>query len=240
MKWFKHLAKSLNDDLIFESIEKFGSDGYLVFFGTLEIMSDEFDIENPGVSRISIKKLTKNFQLSRQKTLRILSFFHQKANEKRFKNKSFFVTIEKDYVVINCNRLAQLCDEHTRQRFSKLRSSSGVAQEKLTHHRREKKEEDIYIVEKSDSRRSNNIPYKQIINYLNKKANTHFKHNTNETKGLIKARWNQGFNVEAFQYVVDVKCSQWLHDHKMVSYLRPSTLFGTKFESYLNEVIYED
>jgi uncharacterized phage protein (TIGR02220 family) len=90
-----------------------------------------------------------------------------------------------------------------------------------------------------ESRLHENIPYKEIVDYLNKKAHTHFRHTTVETKRHIKARWNQGFDVSAFKHVIDVKSSQWLTDEKMVAYLRPQTLFGTKFESYLNEAIYE-
>lgn len=90
-----------------------------------------------------------------------------------------------------------------------------------------------------ESRLHENIPYKEIVDYLNKKAHTHFRHTTVETKRHIKARWNQGFDVSAFKHVIDVKSSQWLTDEKMVAYLRPQTLFGTKFESYLNETLYE-
>ena len=99
-------------------------------------------------------------------------------------------------------------------------------------------EENNNIVEK-ESRPANNIPYKAIVSYLNEKANTHFKHDTNETKRLIKARINQGFDLKAFEYVIDVKCQAWLTNPNMVNYLRPQTLFGTKFESYLNEVLHE-
>ena len=102
---------------------------------------------------------------------------------------------------------------------------------------KEKEKEKDIVVQKT---RQSDIPYKKIIDYLNEKANTHFKHNTSETKRLIRARWNQGFDLSAFQYVIDIKCSQWLCDGKMVSYLRPITLFNTKFESYLNESQYED
>lgn len=125
MKWFKHLTGALNDNLIFEAIERFGGDGYLVFFGTLETVADEFDIFNPGSCRVSIKKLTKNFQISRQKLVKILSFFDQKAKEKPTENKSFFVCFEKDHVVIKCNRLAELCDEHTQKMLKKNRESVG-------------------------------------------------------------------------------------------------------------------
>lgn len=125
MKWFKHLSGALNDNLIFDAVEKFGGDGYMVFFGTLEILADEFDIYNPGSCRLSIKKLTKSFQISRQKLTKILTYFDQKANEIQTKDKSFFVCFQKDHVIIKCNRLAELCDEHTQKLLKKNRESIG-------------------------------------------------------------------------------------------------------------------
>jgi len=124
MKWFKHFSGALNDDLIFEAIHLFGSDAYLVFFGTLEIMSDEFDIYSPGKNRLLIKKLTKNFQLSRQKVIKILQHFDQKAKEKRYKNKSFSIKFEKDYITINSEILKNICDHYTEKQLRKVRTES--------------------------------------------------------------------------------------------------------------------
>ena len=126
MKWFKHLTGSLNNSIIFEAIEKFGSDGYLVFFGTLELMADEFDVHNPGEIILSMKKLRKNLQLSRQKTVKILAFFDKKAKEKLTKKQSFFATVEGDKVKLYSPRLKQLTDEYTRKELAKM---SGVCQD---------------------------------------------------------------------------------------------------------------
>lgn len=79
----------------------------------------------------------------------------------------------------------------------------------------------------------NVIPYKDVINYLNDKAGTSFKATTSSTKNLIKARWNEGYRKEDFFQVIDRKKEEWGTDFTMVQYLRPQTLFGTKFESYL-------
>lgn len=84
---------------------------------------------------------------------------------------------------------------------------------------------------------SSGIPYNEIIDYLNQKTNKHFRHNISKTKSAIKSRWKEGFRESDFKYVIDVKCSQWLNDSQMSKYLRPETLFGNKFESYLNEEI---
>lgn len=79
------------------------------------------------------------------------------------------------------------------------------------------------------------IPYKEIIDYLNKKTNKNFKCTSKATQRLINARFKEKFTLDDFKKVIDVKTSQWLKDKRMSAYLRPDTLFGTKFESYLNE-----
>jgi uncharacterized phage protein (TIGR02220 family) len=80
-----------------------------------------------------------------------------------------------------------------------------------------------------------NIPFTEIIEYLNEKTGSRFKTTGRKTRGFIKARWNEGFTFDDFQTVIDKKTAEWLKDEKMNPYLRPETLFGTKFESYLNQ-----
>lgn len=75
----------------------------------------------------------------------------------------------------------------------------------------------------------------EIIGYLNEKAGKSYKPNSNTTKKLISARLNEGFTVDDFKTVIDNKVSSWLGNNDMEKFLRPETLFGTKFEGYLNE-----
>lgn len=79
------------------------------------------------------------------------------------------------------------------------------------------------------------IPYLEIIAYLNENAKSNYKHTPQKTRDLIKARWEEGFTLEEFKAVINKKCIEWLNDKEMCKYLRPETLFGTKFESYLNQ-----
>lgn len=78
------------------------------------------------------------------------------------------------------------------------------------------------------------LPYEEIVQYLNQKTGKNFKHTSKVTQRHIRARFAEGFTVNDFKQVIDKKCSDWLRDQKMKEYLRPETLFGTKFESYLN------
>lgn len=79
------------------------------------------------------------------------------------------------------------------------------------------------------------IPYEDVVSYLNKKVGKSFKHKTAKTRSLIKARFKDGFTIDDFKKVIDIKAAQWLTDSNMSQYLRPETLFGNKFEGYLNE-----
>lgn len=73
-----------------------------------------------------------------------------------------------------------------------------------------------------------------IVDYLNAKADTKFKSSSKKTKSLIHARFEDGFNVDDFYTVIDKKCEEW-KGTEWEKYIRPETLFGTKFEGYLNQ-----
>lgn len=78
------------------------------------------------------------------------------------------------------------------------------------------------------------IPYAEIIDFLNEKAGTSYRASGEKTKSCIRARWNDGFRLDDFKAVIAGKSGQW-KGTDMAKYLRPETLFGTKFEGYLNE-----
>ena len=73
----------------------------------------------------------------------------------------------------------------------------------------------------------------EIVDYLNKKAHTNYRSNSKTTIRHINARLNEGYTLSDFKQVIDNRCATWLGTD-MEQYLRPSTLFGSKFEDYLN------
>ena len=76
---------------------------------------------------------------------------------------------------------------------------------------------------------------RHIIDYLNKRSGKKWSVKTKKTVQLIHKLLDNGFTVEDFEKVIDFKCKQWLNNEEMNKYLRPETLFGGKFERYLNE-----
>ncbi len=82
--------------------------------------------------------------------------------------------------------------------------------------------------------KDNNNIYSLVIDYLNRKASTNYRATTKNTQSFINARLKEGYAVEDFKKVIDSKSREWLGTD-FEKYLRPATLFGTKFENYLNE-----
>ena len=78
------------------------------------------------------------------------------------------------------------------------------------------------------------VPFSEIVDYLNEKAGTRYKANPTSTREHINARFEEGFTLQDFKTVIDNMTVAWKDDDKMSPYLRPQTLFCTKFESYLN------
>ncbi|MER2111138.1 MAG: phage replisome organizer N-terminal domain-containing protein [Solibacillus isronensis] len=96
-------------------------------------------------------------------------------------------------------------------------------------------DKNIYMSGKTD-----NIPFKEIIDFLNQKADTNFRHSANKNRDLIKARFNEGFTLDDFKTVIEYCCKEWkgvtFTNGKLGDeYLQPSTLFNNKFDERLNK-----
>lgn len=72
------------------------------------------------------------------------------------------------------------------------------------------------------------------IVYLNQVANKRYKF-VDKTKRLLLARFKEGYTLEDFKQVIDIKTAEWKDSPEFSKYLRPETLFGTKFDGYLNQ-----
>lgn len=78
------------------------------------------------------------------------------------------------------------------------------------------------------------IPYTEIVAALNGALGTSYRPTSKKTRQLIHARWAEGFRFPDFEAVIATMAAAWGDDPRMSAYLRPETLFGPKFESYLN------
>ncbi len=193
MKWFKHISDSLDDPFIFDLIDQFGGDGYLVFFGTLEIISREFNTKTPGFCMVPERFLIKKLQLSRQKCVKILKYCH--------KNKRIFFKEYEGKFMFNCPKLKKLSDTWT----TKLLRSDFKDTSNLLRPKEEEVEE--------EERSRIYTPYEKIL------ENFHFYckdlprvRSINGLKPKLKARWKEHPEIEWWEgfFKDDVHSSDFL------------------------------
>jgi predicted phage replisome organizer/uncharacterized phage protein (TIGR02220 family) len=77
------------------------------------------------------------------------------------------------------------------------------------------------------------VSCEQVVNFLNEATHRRYSASTKSTQRLVKARVNEGHTLDDFETVIEDRVRKWGSDPKMLEYLRPETLFGTKFDSYL-------
>ena len=117
--------------------------------------------------------------------------------------------------------------------FNSVSTHTLLSEHSLTKVKEKVKEK----VKVNDSRKpapAHSALCKSIISHLNAASGKKYKPSTQKTQDVIKARVNDGFGLDDFIHVIDVKTEEWLNTG-MEKFLRPETLFGNKFESYLNQ-----
>lgn len=152
-----------------------------------------------------------------------------------FKNMEMVEIVDNIYMVSNWMKYQNNAE------LERIRETSRLRQQKYRDNQKLKLEEKRNVTRNVTNNEFCSIcnmyyvdVYKDIINYLNSKINSNYKYTTKKNQTLIHARAEEGFSLDDFHKVIDIKSAEWLGTD-MERYLRPETLFGTKFEGYLNQ-----
>ena len=165
------------------------------------------------------KSIASRFNISESKVQRILKMFENEQQiEQQTSNKNRLVT------VVNYNDY-QNNEQQIEQSVNNKRTTNE--QPVNTNNKDNKLNKDNKVIKDTLP------PYQQIIDFLNEKAEKKFR-NVESHKKFIKARWNDGFTFEEFKKVILIKTAEWFNTESDM-YLQPSTLFGNKFDNYLNQ-----
>ena len=142
--------------------------------------------------------------------------------------------------VLNYNKYQltnkQLNKQSNKQNKQSVTSTLTASKEYKEH--KEYKEEDIKdtIVQ---------IPYKEIVDILNKKIDTNFSFNTTNTRTKIKARWNERLKdkkspdviFKEFILCINNAYEYWKKKNDF-NFMRPKTLFNGDMENRVNGTAY--
>lgn len=123
-----------------------------------------------------------------------------------------------------------ILEHHIEQHIHKKAKEKKAAQDPSIQLPLEPQEE---IKPKAEEEKPANI-HEQVIIYLNEQTGNKYRPQTEATKRTIRARQREGYTLDDFKTVIDKKVKEW-KGSEFEKYLRPATLFGSKFESYLNQ-----
>ena len=199
------------------------------------LINGELVIVSSGERHTSEDKLATRWGVSRNTVRKFLTLLEKDGMISMKKSRQTGTT----YKVLNYNVYQGFSEEKKHQTAQRIEHQTAQQKDNDLNNelhinkneKNEKNEKKKDIVEQE----LDPIPYREIIDYLNQKAGKSFKHSAAGNKKVIKARWNEGYKLDQFKRVVDNKCQDWLNDEKMSQYLQPSTLFGNKFDQYLNQ-----
>lgn len=138
--------------------------------------------------------------------------------------------IEKTDKVING---VKFCEYQSKKFTGVVKNFDWGSQKSLTGGSQKTLPNNLYINNLEDNLEDNKEIYIAVVDYLNSKAGTHYKASSKTTRQHIHARLAEGFTIDDFKRVVDNMWTDW-RGTEWEKYLRPSTLFGSKFENYLN------
>lgn len=185
-------------------------------------------------SRVSsYAKLAEETKLSVQQIRTAINHLESTGELTRSKHAKFTV-----FAINNYDEYQQVTGKSTVNQQGANRVTTRYQQQYKKDKKDKKDKNNIYIAENPDfetakSKKPDAKPYQEIVDYLNQKAGTSYSSNSKTMQANIRARLAEGYTVEDFKRVIDNKCTDWIGT-QWEEYLRPITLFGTKFENYLN------
>lgn len=225
MKWFKHYTSMAQDVKIKRLVRKFGVEGYGLYNYILELIVRNMEDDRPVPDlEESAVDVAADLHMDTVRVEEIMLFcieqelFEQDEITGRVVASKIYRYLEKSST--RSEQIKRMIDGYKLGLSETVRDSLRLSEQ-------DKKR-------KEEKRQEESIPYQSIIEYLNSRCDTNYRHTSEATRRHISARWSEGFREDDFRRVIDSRADLWEDDEKMSQYLRPQTLFGTKFESYLN------
>lgn len=117
------------------------------------------------------------------------------------------------------------------------KNNGGTTEEQQRNNNKKENKENKEINKNPIVEGDDEIPFAEILGYLSDQASRPrgYSPSSKSHRKWIRARWRDGYRMDDFKRVVDNKCAAWKGHPDHDKYLRPETLFGEKFDSYLNE-----
>lgn len=215
--YFRHSTSAFEDEKIQKCIQLLGYEGYAFYFILVELLAKQCEnsFKNPiTLHQQSIRIVWRKQQQSCEKVIRKLE-----------ESGLFVATFRESFIDFDIPNLEKYMGFYTNKNDPNASKESKRKEKKI----KESKEK-ITPPKKAAASTTDEV---DVLNYLNTVSGKSYKPIERNFKFIRSVLKN--FTVDEARAVVDLKQSQWAHSEEMAKYIRPETIFGSKFESYLQE-----
>ena len=215
--YFRHSFYAHKDDKIMSLVDKHGKEAYFHFFVILELCGEQASESMPESFVFHPRTLCSALLVRRHRLLlKLLQLQDESILE-----------------VVHTEDKVEL-------RIPNFPKYLGYYQSKLqTKTPNKRKEKERKVNKKKTDKSKTNDAYQPIVeeitNYLGQKIGKNLNPNTKLSRPHIIARLKEGYTLEQFKHVVDIKYDEWSTQPRMVASLTARTLFGPKMENYVNQ-----
>ena len=232
--YFSHDANASNDPKILSMRCDYGLEGYGMYWLIIEALRNEADyklqLDKCTYRALAMQMHSKPDAIKKYIEDCINEYKLFCSDEENFWAESLLKRMGK-LEDIRIKRKAAAEKRWNNEEVMQVHSKSKASAMQLDAKERKRKEK------KGKEKKEYNTPtepiYKDIIEYLNSKTKSNYKI-TEANKKPIKARLKEKYLLQDFITVIDKKTTEWIGT-EYEKYLQPSTLFGNKFDGYLNQ-----
>lgn len=221
--YFRHRFDSHKDPKIIELIHRKGVAAHSLFFLILEVYGYLYssDKNKNDYQEISYQQLTGTLRVRSDTVKNCLEVMEELG---------LLTQLKSNYGPT----MVQLCVPNFPKYFGSYKKTEEKNLLRKEKKRKQKKIKERTLIKTPPDK---DPAIKGIVDFLNQTSGVSFKPETVETEKLIRARIKEGFTIEDFKSVIAYKNKEWGGSLEFAKYLRPKTLFGNKFESYLQSAI---
>lgn len=193
-------------------------------------------VENTGICKANISRTVKelkakNMIVKEGKKIGIQKDYDQWKLSTKLSNQ---ITINKDKKL--SHQITEVISPDNKKLSHQIYPSTKEKKDNIQKKDIYRSDDSVNNFYEEDKDKETRKQIEEIVIYLNEKTGKNFRSSKADTIKTIIARLNEGYTLDDFKKVIDIKTSQW-KDTEYDKFLRPKTLFGNKFEGYLNEKI---
>lgn len=205
-----------------------------ILLAIFDYVFNDIEPELMGMSKAIFNNLKRPIEISKSRSKASLKYWNKQEEKQTDKQTS----------IQNDKQMSNQTGKHIKDVYVNVNvkdnrdKDRGMGEEK---EKEEKGNDDVSLLNElpegdtSDTSKLGEMS-KKIIDYLNEQNGTRYRSNSKSTLSHINARFSEGFTIDDFKIVIDKKVKEWTGT-EYEKHLCPDTLFGTKFEKYLNQKI---